>query len=177
MVAAANCKLRAMRRAGARAPRAPARAGAASSCRTPRRRQGSNPFALPKRGEDTASDPQASGAEAQNGAAPLGGAEGGAAGGAGSQDGARAWAERSGNLSDFIVSEEARAASEAKSVASLGPLVLRRMPHRWFVVAAMVAAFVLCNMDKARRHAPKLEVCALRRRFRTAVDSASPRRT
>lgn len=24
------------------------------------------------------------------------------------------------------------------------------IPHRWFVVAAMVAAFVLCNMDKVR---------------------------
>lgn len=32
------------------------------------------------------------------------------------------------------------------------------LPHRWVVVIAMIAAFVLCNMDKVRRM-PRRKLC------------------
>jgi hypothetical protein len=39
------------------------------------------------------------------------------------------------------------------------------LPHRWVVVIAMIAAFVLCNMDKVRNRVslkPALLVCRMR---------------
>ena len=59
-------------------------------------------------------------------------------------------AVRLGSGQDASTATDAVAASSANGATPGGPQHKPKVPHRWVIVGAMAAAFVLCNMDKVR---------------------------